>query len=142
MSTHGLPLTENVQPRAPITAAQEAEIADLIATFYGRVLQDALLGPIFNKHVKDWDAHFPRMQDFWASVVYKVGRYAGNPLQVHRALGDLDASHFQRWLMLWEQTVQDQVKSDIGPSLILNAQRMGQAMSARLEQDRRPEAQT
>lgn len=95
-----------------------------------------MLGPIFRKHLADWERHLPRMQDFWASVVYRVGRYAGNPLQVHRAIGGLEAHHFKRWLMLWEQTVQAQVKSDVGPSLILNARRMGRAMLARLEQDR------
>lgn len=137
MSTPGLPLTENVQPRPEISAAQEAEVAALVSAFYSRVREDPVLGPVFETHVADWDEHLQRLGDFWVSVAYKAGRYAGNPLQVHRALGALDAGHFRRWLELWEQTVRDRVESPIGPGLVLNARRMGQAMLSRLEQDRR-----
>lgn len=136
MSDTSLPLTEHVQPREPPNAAQEAEVAQVISRFYSRVMEDPLLAPVFNAHVTDWDPHLARMQDFWMSVVYKVGRYAGNPLRVHRALGELRPEHFVRWLTLWQQTVEETVTSDIGPTLIVNAQQMGAGMSARLAADR------
>ena len=45
----------------------EEEIVDLVYGFYDRVRVDAVLGPIFETHVKDWDAHMPKMVDLRSS---------------------------------------------------------------------------
>ena len=131
-----LPLTEHRRPPAAPDAAQEAEVAAVIARFYRRVMEDPLLAPVFEAHVTDWDPHLATMHDFWMSVVYRVGRYAGNPLRVHRALDGLRPEHFRRWLALWEQTVRETATPGVAPTLIADAQWMGAAMSARLAADR------
>ncbi len=131
--TH-LPLSENAddQPRAGLGPVREEEIARVIQRFYERAREDELLGPVFDAHVQDWDKHFVTMQDFWASAVYKAGRYAGRPMVVHRELGGLTTEHFEHWLTLWVQTVRDTVTSDIGQDLIDMAIRMAHAMRVRL----------
>lgn len=87
------------------TGISEALIARLVETFYGRVRQDDLLGPIFAR-VRDWDDHLARLRDFWSSVVLSTGRYRGQPMRVHLPL-TLDGDHFDRWLNLFETAARE-----------------------------------
>ncbi|WP_417614256.1 group III truncated hemoglobin [Parasphingorhabdus sp.] len=80
-------------------------ISDLVERFYGSIRNDDLLGPIFEKHVADWTSHLARMKNFWASVTLESGRFRGNPMLKHIAVGGLDDVHFNRWLQLWNETV-------------------------------------
>lgn len=83
----------------------EELITELVDTFYGRVRQDPLLGPIFLARLgEDWGPHLARLRDFWSSVTLMSGRYRGKPHAVHMDLG-LEAAHFRRWLSLFEATV-------------------------------------
>ena len=85
----------------------DALISNLVETFYGSIRSDELLGPIFMAHVADWTPHLARMKDFWASVTLESGRFRGNPMLKHIAVGGLDNMHFDRWLVLWNQTLDD-----------------------------------
>jgi hemoglobin len=87
------------------TGITEAVIADLVATFYGRVRKDPLLAPAFAT-VKDWDAHLARLCAFWSSVALMSGRYHGQPMVAHQHL-QVEAGHFDRWLALFEQTASE-----------------------------------
>ena len=85
----------------------ETDIKRLVDTFYDKVNQDELLGPIFNAvaHV-DWARHLPTMYDFWSSVLFGTMRYKGRPFPKHLGL-PVGSEHFQRWLQLFYQTVQE-----------------------------------
>jgi hemoglobin len=87
------------------TGITETVIADLVATFYGRVRRDPLLAPAFAT-VQDWDAHLARLCAFWSSVALMSGRYHGQPMVAHQHL-QVEAGHFDRWLMLFEQTASE-----------------------------------
>lgn len=52
----------------------EEEVSQLVHTFYDAVRQDAVLGPIFQRHVADWDVHMPKMVDFWSSALRGTGK--------------------------------------------------------------------
>jgi hemoglobin len=82
----------------------EAEITAMVGDFYAAVRADALLGPVFARHVQDWDRHLPKMVDFWSSVLRRTARYRGTPMPMHAALPGLDAALFQRWLQLFHAT--------------------------------------
>lgn len=83
----------------------EAMIHDLVQTFYGRVREDATLGPIFDRVIGDgWDAHLARLCDFWSSVMLMTGRFKGAPMAAHARLSNLEAAHFARWLGLFRAT--------------------------------------
>jgi hemoglobin len=82
----------------------EDEVVDLVANFYSRIRDDEVLGPIFARHVHDWDAHLPKMVDFWSSALRRTARYRGTPMPVHNALPGLDAALFGRWLLLFRAT--------------------------------------
>lgn len=83
----------------------DALISLLVESFYETVRQDEVLGPIFAGHVKVWPQHLARMKDFWASIMIESGRFSGNPMQKHIAIGGLDAGHFARWQSLWGQAL-------------------------------------
>jgi hemoglobin len=74
----------------------------LVNTFYDKVQDDALLGPVFS-HV-EWPKHLPVMYQFWASMILGEQSYRGNPFQKHVTL-PISAEHFERWLALFKSTV-------------------------------------
>lgn len=72
-------LTQDAIERTGIT---EEMIGELVTRFYGRVREDALLGPVF-AIVQNWDEHLAKLKDFWSSVVLMSGRYHGSPMRAH-----------------------------------------------------------
>lgn len=89
-------------PRFPITADQ---IDRVVAIFYGAVRRHEILGPIFANHVTDWPAHEQRIASFWRNAIMYDRGYDGNPMRVHMAAGDVEAAHFEHWLMLFDATL-------------------------------------
>ena len=87
------------------TGIDDAMIERLVRAFYGRAVEDPLIGPIFAAGIEDWEAHIARLCDFWSSVALMTGRYHGTPMQAHLPL-PLDRAAFERWLMLFGQTAQ------------------------------------
>ena len=83
----------------------EADIIQLVDTFYEQVSADALLAPIFMEVAQiDWTHHLPTMYDFWSSVLLGTSRYKGRPLAQHFPL-PIREEHFQRWLTLFQTSV-------------------------------------
>lgn len=83
----------------------DAFISRLVERFYETIRQDVMLGPIFAQKIADWPQHLARMKAFWASMMLESGRYSGNPMQKHIAIGGLNAAHFERWSALWGQAL-------------------------------------
>lgn len=78
-----------------------AGILKLLKSFYADVRQHAILGPIFNARIHDWNAHLAKITEFWALQSGGNSRYAGGFAGAHMSLG-LEPGHFQNWLALWE----------------------------------------
>jgi len=134
MSEQQLPLTEVCADHRRINAIREAEVSEAVERFYALGRADALLGPVFEARVADWDAHLKTMCNFWMSAIYRTGRYSGRPLEVHRSIEGLSRRHFDRWLGLWEQSVQATVQSPAVRALMTDlAVRMAWTMSSRLD---------
>lgn len=105
-------------PTLPILSLpREEQIKELVDSFYSRVRQDELLGPVFARAIGDhWAEHLTKMSDFWCTVVLASRRYKGNPMQVHINLPRLNQEHFDRWLALWRVTtfeLLDQVHAQV-----------------------------
>ena len=94
-SAHGL---------ASTPVCTEQEVTELVHAFYAKVRGDAVLGPIFESHVADWDRHLGKLVDFWSSALRGTARYRGSPMPRHAALPGLTTSHFHRWLALFRET--------------------------------------
>lgn len=88
------------------TAVDEATIERLVRAFYARIRADALLGPIFERRVVDWEEHLQRMMAFWSSVMLASGRYRGQPMAKHWPL-PVDGRHFDRWLALFREVARE-----------------------------------
>lgn len=87
---------------------KEIEVRDdiivLVDRFYDKVKTDERLGPLF-AHV-DWPHHLPIMYNFWSSMLLGEQSYQGNPFQKHMSL-PLEGIHFNRWLELFFQTIDE-----------------------------------
>ena len=108
-----MPITEHrdlrdvrVQEIVARTGIDEAMITRLVHSFYGRVREDATLGPVFAAEVEDWDAHLRTLVDFWSSVALMTARYDGRPMPAHVKL-DVGEAHFARWLELFRETARE-----------------------------------
>ena len=86
----------------------EDEIRSLMHAFYAAVRQDERLGPIFNGHISDWDAHLNKLEDFWCAILLGSRRFSGAPMPKHIALPDLNAELFEHWLALFHQALANQ----------------------------------
>jgi hemoglobin len=97
-----------IQRRANTIGIDEAYISLLVEEFYRRIRADETLGPIFEEAIGDrWEYHLPRMKSFWASVALNAGTYSGQPVPAHKKLNQVQQAHFQTWLALFRQTLQD-----------------------------------
>jgi hemoglobin len=88
------------------TGITEAMIERLVRGFYAKVRLDAVLAPVFEARIRDWEPHLSQMCAFWSSVALMTGRYHGTPMAKHMPL-PVDAAHFDRWLELFEQTAHE-----------------------------------
>jgi len=118
----------NDKPEAVVT---EEQIAQLVETFYDVARKDDLIGPIFEKHVSDWDLHMPKMRRFWSSAVLRTGTYSGRPYEAHSKIPDLEQKHFDRWQQLFAEVTNRVVPEAAGVFQDLGS-RMGVSMMARM----------
>lgn len=118
-----------LQDEAAGIGIDEAYIALLVDSFYGRVQQDAVLGPIFDRAIDDWGPHLLRMKAFWSAVMLRTGRYGGQPMRAHMQLKGLEPAHFSRWLALFEQTLSDTAPTpEAAARFMETASRIGQSL--------------
>lgn len=80
------------------------DIKQLVDTFYRKVQNDPLIGPIFNGVIQNWQPHLEKMYTFWQTVLLQEHTYYGSPFPPHAKL-PVSAAHFERWLFLWRATV-------------------------------------
>jgi hemoglobin len=87
------------------------DIELLVNTFYEKVNQNPLLGPIFNDVAKlDWSAHLPKMYDFWSGLLLGEHGFSGNPMRKHMELSKLTPmteTEFTAWMDLFGATVDE-----------------------------------
>ena len=91
--------------RAAAIGIDRPLIGRLVETFYDSVRQDAMLGPIFDARITDWEPHLLQMKRFWSSVLLGDGAYNGRPMPKHIAIPKIEAGEFRQWLTLFRATV-------------------------------------
>lgn len=112
----------------PPSLCTEDDIRRLVHEFYARVRQDERLGPVFDRHVDDWDHHLARLVDFWSSILLRTARYSGTPMAVHGALPELSAELFQHWLALFRRTAEEQPNQAMAERACAAAARIAQSL--------------
>ncbi|MGB7976058.1 MAG: group III truncated hemoglobin [Roseiarcus sp.] len=109
------------------TGIDEAMVEMLIRAFYARVRRDALLAPIFESRISDWEPHLDKMFAFWSSLALHTGRYHGQPTAKHMSLA-VDARHFDRWLALFGETARDVCPAAASERFIDRAHRVAESL--------------
>lgn len=86
-----------------------AGVHDLVVEFYREVVNDDLLGPVFEEVAEvDWSIHIPRLVDYWCNILLGQGAGLGSIMGPHRELHSRSRvlpEHCDRWFVLWSQTV-------------------------------------
>lgn len=117
-------LTAEIVARTGIDAAM---IESLTRRFYAKVREDPLIGPVFNARITDWEPHLQRIFAFWSSVALMSGEYRGNPMELHLPL-PIDAAHFDRWLVLFEETARETCPPAAAEHFVDRARRIAQSL--------------
>jgi hemoglobin len=90
---------------------KDEDIKVLVNAFYDKVKADATIGFIFHKIIgEDWSHHLPIMYRFWGTILLNKEGYKGNVIQKHIDLDKqikLEQEHYDRWLLLWKETVDE-----------------------------------
>jgi len=109
------------------TGIDEAMIARLVDGFYAKVRADALLRPVFEARIADWEPHLEQMRLFWSSVALMSGVYHGRPMPKHLPL-PVDARHFDRWLELFRETARELCPPAAAEHFIERAERIAESL--------------
>lgn len=111
----------------------ETQLEALIPCFYARVRQDALIGPVFDDAIGDWDDHLEKLVAFWSSVMLTSGRYKGNPVAAHiKHLKDITPPMFDRWLALWAEVTEELLPTPAAAALQGKAARIAESLKLAL----------
>lgn len=114
-------------------AISEIQLETLIPRFYARVREDALIGPVFDDAISDWDDHLVKLIGFWSSVMLTSGRYKGNPVAAHlKHLETITPPMFDRWLALWAEVTEESLPSAAASALQAKAARIAESLKLAL----------
>lgn len=81
------------------------DVVLFVNSFYEKVRIDDLIGPVFAGVINDnWQPHLEKMYRFWETVLLGNHTYSGAPFMPHAQL-PLEQKHFDRWLQLFDQTL-------------------------------------
>ncbi|AUQ71303.1 group III truncated hemoglobin [Phaeobacter sp. HS012] len=115
------------------------EISRLVCCFYARIRVDNVLGPVFSAAIEDWPAHEAKILAFWRGAILREPGYEGNPMQVHLSNSEILLEHFPRWLELFRDTANRELKPETAAAFASLADRIGNGLSYGIENFRKPE---
>ncbi len=115
-----------VQP--PRFAITDEQIAAVVHEFYAVMRTHPGLGPVFAAHVHDWPAHEDKIIRFWRNAILHERSYAGNPMLVHRAAGDVRAGMFDVWLGLFDSVMRRELPPETAAAWSALAHRIGRGL--------------
>ena len=113
-----------------------ADCERLVRAFYSRALEDPVIGYIFTDVAKlDLEAHVPVIASFWETILLGARTYGGGAFHPHaqiHAKSPLRKGHFERWLALWGDTVDELFSGPRAELAKSHAERVAGAFHARL----------
>lgn len=112
-------------PRFPVTGE---EIDGVVADFYAAIRVHPTLGPVFANHVTDWPAHEEKIARFWRNAILLQRVYDGNPMEAHRAAGDVRPGMFSPWLELFDKVLARNLAPETAAAWSALAHRIGQGL--------------
>ena len=106
------------------------DIAKLVLTFYEKVNKDDELSPFFKD--LDFEVHMPKMIHFWSFALLNEPGYTTNVVEkhVHMPLKDV---HFERWLNLFNETIDEHFSGEIASQAKQRAQLIGWTIKSKIQ---------
>lgn len=80
------------------------DVHELVSSFYKKVMSDDVIGPFFRGI--QLDEHLPKMEFFWRFVLLDELGYTTSVTEKHMHMR-LKKEHFDRWLLLFHQTLDE-----------------------------------
>ena len=121
-----------------------ADCERLVRAFYARAFQDPVIGYLFTDVAKlDLEAHVPRIASFWETILLGAQSYGGGAFRPHAELhmkAPLRRAHFEQWVRLWCDTVDELFAGERAELAKAHARRVATAFHARLHSFERPDA--
>jgi hemoglobin len=112
---------------------QVDDIKLLVDCFYNKVREDQLLAPIFYQRIGDnWAAHLEKMYRFWQTVLLGEHTYYGSPFAPHANL-PVNKNHFDRWLSLFIETIDEHFSGEKAEEAKWRAERMAEMFHYKIE---------
>ena len=106
----------------------DEDIKILIQNFYAKVRKDELLAPVFNEVITgDWSEHLETMCRFWNTMLLYTRTYNSDPMSKHLPL-PLSNEHFEKWIYLFQETVDDFFKGKVANDAKETADNIGRLM--------------
>lgn len=119
------------------------DVSLLVHTFYDKIRQHELLGPIFNGHISEeqWPAHLSKLTDFWESNLFGVRTFRGSPSKAHVNVDKnlnhtISQNHFAQWLQLWFETINELFEGELADRAKEMARRMSTGQYIHIWQNR------
>ena len=119
----------NVPPRFPITAQ---EIDAVVITFYERVRNNEILGPVFFESLPPmgnvWQEHEEKIAAFWRNAILFERGFDGNPQRTHQMREGVMPEHFAVWLDLFDEVLYEKLTKEQADAWSALAHRIGQGL--------------
>ena len=107
------------------------DIKLMVDFFYAKVREDDMLSFIFNDRIRDrWSEHLEKMYKFWQTVLLDEHTYFGAPFPPHATL-DINYTHYERWVQLFNETIDHLFIGDKAQEAKWRGQKMAQIFLAR-----------
>lgn len=112
----------------------EALVAHVLDVFYAKVRRDPELAPVFEKIIGDrWPEHMARIESFWRMALRLSRGYHGPDfMPAHLRHDAIRASQLERWLALFEETVEETVPVDLRAQFLRIARVMAENLQISL----------
>ncbi len=113
------------------------DLAFLMEAFYSKMLKDEVVGYIFTDVAKlDLKKHLPSLTNFWENMLLNANGYKKDVMGIHLNLNQqetLKPEHFERWLFLLSETVNEHFNGEIAQKMLKNAHNIAKMMQIKLE---------
>lgn len=113
------------------TIENREDVTLLVHSFYDKIRAHDVLGPIFNRSIPDdhWPAHLEKLTDFWESHLFGISKFRGSPPIAHQKVDlkeghAITPKHFELWLQLWFQTLDELFEGELAARAKDRAKRM------------------
>ncbi|MBI1185060.1 sec-independent protein translocase TatC [bacterium] len=115
------------------------DISRLVRLFYDKAMKDELISHFFTKVVQlNLETHLPLISSFWEATLLGQTAYRGNPMLKHMELNrksPMKPEHFERWLKLWYQTVDENFAGQTAENAKSKATQIASLMLYKVERD-------